>query len=126
MFAHSHSTLVVAAMLGCFLAAPLLIVWEWIRVRQGRASDLRAARAGRVLVTAAVLFENLWWIPALSYNHAYSSVSIAAWYAAIPLSFVALVLYFSVRTFKRELAFWACWLNILAVGVMLTMLAGSK
>jgi hypothetical protein len=114
--------------MGCFLAAPLLVLWEWIRLRRGRASERQAASAGRVLVTAAVLCESLSWISALgfvSYNRIVSNISISAWYAAIPLSFVALVLFFSVRNFVRQPAFWACWINILAVGLMLLMLAGN-
>ncbi len=128
MIEHLNGALVAVAMMGCFLAAPLLVLWEWVRLRRGRASQQGSATAGRVLVTAAVLCESLSWISALgwvSFNQALSSVSIAAWYAAIPLSFMALVLFFSVRNFVRQPAFWACWINILAVGLMLLMLAGN-
>ena len=128
MIEHMHGALVAVAMMGCFLAAPLLVLWEWIRLYRGRASEQRSARAGRVLVTAAVLCESLSWISALgwvSYSHVLSSVAITAWYAAVPLSFIALVLFFSVRHFVRQPAFWACWINIVAVGLMLTMLAGK-
>jgi len=108
-------------MVGGFLGAPLLVIWEWLRVRRSAASMERAARAARILVTASVLCENLWWIPSIAYNHTSSGIAMGAWYAAIPLSFVALVLWFSVKGFWREPAFWACWLNIATVAFLISI-----
>lgn len=115
------SALAIAAMIGGFLGSPLLVIWEWIRVRRGVASTERAARAGRILVTASVLSENLWWIPSIAYNHTSSGIAMGAWYASIPLSFIALVLFFSVKGFTRQPAFWACWLNIATVAFLISI-----
>ncbi|SEF93961.1 hypothetical protein SAMN05421819_1424 [Bryocella elongata] len=115
------SAVAIAAMVGGFLGAPILVIWEWLRVRSASASKERAARAGRILVTASVLCENLWWIPSIAYDHTGSGIAMAAWYAAIPLSFIALVLWFSVKNFMGQPGFWACWLNIATVAFLISI-----
>jgi cytochrome bd-type quinol oxidase subunit 2 len=115
------SAFAIAAMLGGLFGAPLLVVWEWLRVRRGSAPMDRAARTGRLLVTAAVVCENLWWIPSVAYNHTSSGIAMGAWYAAIPLSFVALLLFFRVKDFVQQGAFWACWLNLATVAFLISI-----
>lgn len=106
------SAVAIVAMIGGAFGAPLLVLWEWIRVRRGTAPMEGRARAARLLITCAVVAENLWWIPWMAYNHTSSGIAMAAWYTAIPLAFIAVVLLFRVKGFVREPAFWACWCTL--------------